>query len=106
MQIQLDELEREELVGSLQVMFREAYDRGLADGIEKASMPHHMRKKDVAEYFQVSLATVENIIRMDGFPRSEVVSARYPTNQVIKWANENVHALYMHKRAKERAKIV
>lgn len=106
MQITFDQEEKESIEDNLRVLFQSAYERGLSDGIEKASMPHHMKKQDVADYFQVSLATVENIIRMDGFPRSKVVSARYPTNLVIKWANENVDALYMHRRAKERARVI
>ncbi|WP_121640638.1 DNA-binding protein [Virgibacillus sp. Bac330] len=88
MQITPLDLEARLLEEELKILFQQAYEKGIQDAEQKYNLPHHLRKPDVAEIFQVSLATVENIIRMEGFPKSKVVSARYPRDMVLKWAED------------------
>lgn len=96
MQISLDELKAKLLEENLKEMFQMAYEQGLNDAKEKQSLPLLLKKKDLAEIFQVALPTVENIIRMDGFPKSKVVQARYPRDKVLKWINENTEYVRTH----------
>lgn len=99
MQITLESLEAKLLEENLKKMFRQAYEQGLADAQKKESLPYHLTKKHLAELCQVSLATVENIIRMDGFPKSTVAQARYPRDAVLQWMNENIEVVnYNHKK--------
>ncbi|SET76700.1 hypothetical protein SAMN05216389_12620 [Oceanobacillus limi] len=90
MNITLESLEAKLLEENLKVMFQQAYEQGLHDAKSIQSLPPMLKKKDLAEYFQVSLPSVENIIRMEGFPKSKVAKARYPRDQVIEWVNKNV----------------
>lgn len=98
MQISLESLEAKLLEENLKKLFQTAYDQGMADAKEKLSLPQMLRKTDVAAIFQVELATVEKIIRMEGFPKSKVVTARYPRDQVLEWANENIERVNFHHR--------
>lgn len=99
MHITLDDLEAKLLEERLKLLFEQAYEQGLKDAKEKNKLPHHLKKQDVAKLFQVELPTVEKIIRMEGFPKSKVVSARYPRDQVIEWANENIERVNYIKKA-------
>lgn len=94
MQITLEQLEAKLLEKHLKIMFKQAYEQGIKDAQEKYAYPKMLRKKDIAEMFQVSLSTVEKIIRMEGFPKSEIISARYPRDQVIEWANQHVERVH------------
>jgi len=91
MQITLESLEAKLMEESLKKMFQQAYEQGLEDAKEKHTLPTMLRKKDIAELFQVSLPTVENIIRMEGFPKSKIVSARYPRDMVLEWMNSETN---------------
>lgn len=94
MQISLDELKAKLLEENLKEMFQQAYEQGLNDAKEKLALPALLKKKDLADLFQVKLPTVENIIRMEGFPKSKVVQARYPRDEVLDWINKNIE--YVH----------
>ncbi|MCJ8008937.1 hypothetical protein ACFFF5_21215 [Lederbergia wuyishanensis] len=94
MQISLDELKANLLSESLKEMFQQAYEQGLNDAKEQQALPTLLKKKDLADLFQVALPTVENIIRMEGFPKSKVVQARYPRDEVFIWINKNIE--YVH----------
>lgn len=102
MQITLNDQENNKLLEEIKHVVQQAYLQGVEDGKEAQAIPHHMKKEDLAKFFNVSEATVENIIRMDGFPKSKVVRARYPRDLVIRWANENVDNVYLH-RSRPRA---
>ncbi|WP_419893235.1 hypothetical protein [Oceanobacillus kimchii] len=86
----IDELETKLLEEVIKEACQRAYNEGLADARSINSLPQMLRKKDIAEYFQTSIANVENIIRMDGFPHSKVARARYPRDKFIEWANTNI----------------
>lgn len=73
---------------------QKAYEQGLNDARQKHSYPPLLKKKHLTEIFQVALPTVENIIRMEGFPKSKVVQARYPRDEVFEWMNKNIE--YVH----------
>ncbi|MEA1855621.1 hypothetical protein U9M49_21395 [Cytobacillus sp. OWB-43] len=86
----VEELEAQLFEEKLKAICQRAYEQGLEDARSVKSLPSMMKKDDLAEYFQVSKPTVENIIRMDGFPKSTIVNSRYPRDLVIEWANKNV----------------
>lgn len=86
----IDELQKELLGAELKELFQQAYEQGLADARSTQSLPHMLKKSDLADYFQVAVGTVEHIIRIEGFPKSKVQKARYPRDKVIEWANRNV----------------
>lgn len=99
MNITLESLEAKLLEENLKDLFQKAYEQGLEDAKSIQSLPPMLKKTDLANYFQVSLPSVENIIRMDGFPKSKVAKARYPRDQVIEWANKNVERVNRLKQA-------
>jgi len=103
MQITFSESDKEKMIESFQQVIEQAYIQGVEVGKQSHSIPYHMTKQDVADFFQVSLASVENIIRMDGFPKSKVIRARYPRDLVIKWAHENSESYYLYKRSRAKA---
>ena len=103
MQITFSESDKEKMIESFQQVIEQAYIQGVEAGKQSHSIPYHMTKQDVADFFQVSLASVENIIRMDGFPKSKVIRARYPRDLVIKWAHENSESYYLYKRSRAKA---
>lgn len=90
MQVSLEELQARLLEENLKTMFTQAYEEGLQDAREVYALPLHLKKQDIANLFQIELATVDKIIRMEGFPKSKVISARYPRDMVLKWAEGNV----------------
>ncbi|MBN6889809.1 hypothetical protein ACUXCC_005259 [Cytobacillus horneckiae] len=73
----------------LKFVSQRAFEQGVEYARSKYSYPPNMRKDHLAHYFQCSKATVENIIRMEGFPKSKVVTARYPRDLVIEWDEKN-----------------
>lgn len=99
MNITLEQLEATLLEERLKSLFQQAYEQGLEDAKEKYSLPQHLKKQDVADLFQVELPTVEKIIRMEGFPKSKVVTARYPRDQVIEWASKNIERVNYYRNA-------
>jgi len=103
MQITFSESDKEKMIESFQQVIEKAYVQGIEEGKKNHTMPYHMTKQDVADFFQVSLASVENIIRMDGFPKSKIIRARYPRDLVIKWAHENSESYYLYRRSKAKA---
>lgn len=98
---EIKELEARLFEERLKELCRRAYNQGLDDARSNQSYPPMFKKEDVADYFQVSKASVENIIRMSGFPKSKIVNARYPRDEVIKWANakENIERVSFLKQA-------
>lgn len=94
MQVTLDELKAKLLTENLKQMFQEAYEQGLEDARKIQSYPPMLKKKHLTEIFQVELPTVENIIRKEGFPKSTIVQARYPRDEVFEWINDNIE--YVH----------
>lgn len=100
MNLSIDELKEALLNAELVELFNRAYKQGVEDCRESMkfeySLPLTLKKEHVAKVFQVELATVEKIIRMDGFPKCHAVAARYPRDQVLKWKDEN--AMYMNER--------
>lgn len=99
MHITLEDLEAKLLEERLVTLFQQAYEQGVRDGREKYHPKPNMKKQDVADYFQVELPTVEKIIRMEGFPKSKVVSARYPRDEVIEWAKKNTERVNYYRNA-------
>lgn len=93
MHITLEELQAKLLEENLKIMFKQAYEQGLQDAREVYALPYNLRKQDIANLFQVELPTVEKIIRMEGFPKSKVISARYPRDMVLDWAEGNVELI-------------
>jgi len=89
MPITKETFESKALEEQMKNMFQQAYEQGVSDAIAKYNLPHHLRKQHIADLFQVKLATVENIIRMEGFPKSKIVAARYPRDLVIEWMNDS-----------------
>lgn len=89
MDITIEELKAKLLEEHLKDMFLKAYEQGLEDAREKENLPLLLNKKDLANIFQVKLPTVENIIRMEGFPKSKAVTARYPRDRVFDWIDKN-----------------
>jgi len=103
MQITFSESDKEQLIDSFKQVIEQAYIQGVEDGKQHHTIPYHMTKKDLAEFFQVSMPSVENIIRMDGFPKSKVIRARYPRDLVIKWAHENSESYYLYRSRRPKA---
>lgn len=84
----------------LAAIIEKAYLQGVEEGSKlaqaKYEYPDHMKKEDLAKYFNCSLAQVEKIIRMDGFPRTKAVQAHFPKDKVFEWADKNTE--YMNER--------
>lgn len=97
MHVSLEELQARLLEENLKIMFTQAYEQGLQDARETYALPFHLRKRDIANLFQVGMPTVDKIIRMEGFPKSKVISARYPRDKVLKWAENNVELVNYQK---------
>ena len=102
MNLSIDELKEALLNAELVDLFQKAYKQGVEDGrdLEKAkfenSLPPNLKKEDVAKVFNCESATVEKIIRMDGFPRCPALKARYPRDKVLEWRDKNT--MYMNSR--------
>ncbi len=100
MNLTIEELKEALLNAELVELFQKAYNQGVEDARKLVKYEHQfpprMTKKDLARFFQVALPTVEKIIRMDGFPRCREVTARYPRDKVIAWAEQNTE--YMNER--------
>ncbi|MEG0259636.1 MAG: hypothetical protein RR651_07165 [Lysinibacillus sp.] len=100
MNLTIEELKAELLKAELVDFLHQAYKQGVEDCRESMkfenTLPTNLRKEHVAKIFQVELPTVEKIIRMDGFPKSQVVAARYPRDEVLEWQRKNV--MYMNER--------
>ena len=91
------ELEIKLLDETIKEVAERAYKQGIEDARNEQSLPHMLKKQDIANYFQVALGTVEHIIRMEGFPHSKVARARYPRDKFIEWANKNMEYINYHK---------
>ena len=100
MNLTIEGLKAELLKAELVDFLHQAYKQGVEDGREsvkfESSLPTNLRKEHVARIFQVELPTVEKIIRMEGFPKSHAVAARYPRDKVLEWQSNN--AMYMNER--------
>lgn len=88
-QIMLEELEAKFLSDRLKIMFRQAYEQGVKDGIEKFSLPPNLTKEQLKYVFQVEMPTVTKIVAHPSFPKLKRVRARYPRDQVFRWIEEN-----------------
>ncbi|OZU89020.1 hypothetical protein CIL03_08360 [Virgibacillus indicus] len=89
MQLTLDELKAKLLEENLKELFIEAYKQGVKDGQDKYYYPDLLTKKDLIKIFQVKEPTVNKIVAIPGFPKSQFVTARYPRDEVFKWINNN-----------------
>lgn len=100
MNLTIEELKSELLKAELIDFLNKAYLQGVEDCREamkfENSLPSTLKKEHVAQIFQVELPTVEKIIRMNGFPKSHAVAARYPRDQVLQWRDKNI--MYMNER--------
>ncbi|UDK95258.1 hypothetical protein EYB33_02865 [Lysinibacillus sphaericus] len=100
LEIKINELELELIRAKVEKVVIEAYKKGIDDCREcmkfEFSLPLNLKKEHVAQIFQCELPTVEKIIRMDGFPRSHAISARYPRDKVFEWISKNT--MYMNER--------
>ncbi|MFD2760473.1 hypothetical protein [Lentibacillus juripiscarius] len=92
MQVTIDELKAKLLEENLKELFLEAYEKGLEDGQSKYNYPDLLTKKDLSKIFQVKEPTVNKIVAIPGFPKSQFVSARYPRDEVFRWMRENTDA--------------
>ena len=90
MQSPVDELKQNLLAETIKEMCQQAYEQGVEDARNKYAYPPTLKKQHLTEIFQVALPTVDNIIRMEGFPRSTITKARYPRDQVFEWINDNI----------------
>jgi len=97
MDLSIEQLQEKLLDGTLQQLFHQAYEQGVSDARNKKALPYTLRKKDLADLFQVELVTVEKIIRMEGFPKSKVVAARYPRDLVLEWAEKNTECVHYNR---------
>jgi len=93
MQIMLDNLKAKLLEENLKDLFLQAYEQGLKDGQEKYSYPDLLTKKDLVNIFQVKEPTVNKIVAIPDFPKSNFVTARYPRDEVFKWMKQNSTAV-------------
>ncbi|MFZ7947146.1 MULTISPECIES: hypothetical protein [Bacillaceae] len=89
MNVLLDQLKTEVLTKELKLLFKEAYELGVQDSQKQFQYPHLLTKLDLTEIFQVKEATVNKIVGIKGFPKSQFVSARYPRDEVFKWMHAN-----------------
>lgn len=85
----LEQLKTEVLKEELKLLFQEAYELGVNESRLQHTYPHLLTKKDLAEIFQVKDSTVNKIVGIKGFPKSNFVTARYPRDEVFKWMRTN-----------------
>ncbi|RST57632.1 hypothetical protein D5F11_021465 [Siminovitchia terrae] len=90
MQSAIDELNQNLLAETIKEMCQQAYEQGVEDARNKYAYPPTLKKTHLTEIFQVAMPTVDNIIRMEGFPRSTITKARYPRDQVFEWIKDNI----------------
>lgn len=93
MNITIEELKAQLLAAELKELFHQSYQKGVEDARQERELPAILKKTDLMEVFQVSMPTVEKIIRIEGFPRFKHVAARYPRDEVFKWINANTERM-------------
>lgn len=93
MNITIEELKANLLAEELKELFHQSYQKGVEDARQEREFPAILKKTDLADIFQVSMPTVEKIIRCEGFPRFKHVAARYPRDEVYKWIADNTEQM-------------
>jgi hypothetical protein len=91
--ITFDELEANLFKHRLEELFRQAYEKGVEDGMKKYSYPPVLTNKHLAEILQVAPPTVIKITANPTFPRLQTIKARYPRDAVFAWIEANSNQL-------------
>lgn len=86
---ELEVLNEHFVLQKFQILIKEAYEKGVADGQQTLGYPMVLRREHLAEILSVSLPTVDRLTSNPSFPRLTEVQARYPRDAVFKWIEEN-----------------
>jgi hypothetical protein len=87
--ITFDELEANLFKSRMEELFRQAYEKGVEDGMKRFSYPPVLTKEHLKEIFQVEPATVNKLVAYPTFPKFNEVRARYPRDRVFEWIDQN-----------------
>ena len=89
----LQDLDEQYLIQKFELIIKQAYQKGVADGQAELGYPTVLKKQDLANIFQVAMPTVDKIIKDYTFPRLQGIQARYPRDKVFDWIKENTVVL-------------
>ncbi|ANB57463.1 hypothetical protein GFC29_3093 [Anoxybacillus sp. B7M1] len=91
--ITFDELEANLLKARMEELFRQAYEKGVEDGMKRFSYPPVLTNKHIAEILQIAMPTVIKVTSNPTFPRLINIKARYPRDAVFQWIENNTEYL-------------
>jgi hypothetical protein len=91
--ITFDELEANLFKARMEEMFRQAYEKGVEDGMKRFAYPPVLTNKHLAEILQIAPPTVIKVTANPSFPRLIGIQARYPRDAVFNWIDTNTKFL-------------
>jgi len=89
----LQDLDEKYMIQKFELLIKQAYQKGVADGQTEFSYPPVLTKDHLAEILQVKKPTVDKIIKDFSFPRLKTIQARYPRDAVFAWIENNTSVL-------------
>jgi DNA invertase Pin-like site-specific DNA recombinase len=91
--ITFDEMEADLFKARMEQLFRQAYEKGVEDGMKKYSYPPTLKREHLVEILQIEMSTVTKVTAHPSFPRLNSIKARYPRDAVFAWIENNTKFL-------------
>jgi predicted DNA-binding transcriptional regulator AlpA len=96
--ITFDEIEANLFKARMEELFRQAYEKGVEDGMKRYSYFPVLTNKHLAEILQIAMPTVIKVTSNPTFPRLANIKARYPRDAVFDWIKNNTEYRTFEKR--------